>query len=234
VTFQNEKRFLIQAYFDNIEARLERLRRIADQSFTEEALILACCYLNGLAQARFVGVRDDTKLFTDLLRSYGGHPELFERVSRVEIIHRVNSDPFAPKELHEHAAVSQQIVTRFGDSASVNGDPTEAELLNALAAAPCVDPNNLKVNLWRYTYGAILYRRWRSPGVHAGEIDGAWDVETGQKVFPVGDDGAGSYYNTFGRLTFSATLVMDTLHRAFISIRAECLEKGAFPPELAA
>lgn len=230
---EDDKRSFIEAYFEDVEARIGRVAQIAAQGFTEEALILACCHLSGMAQLRYAGSRDDAKLFTQLVREYGGHPEVYERVSRREITRWTEKDPFAPKALQEHAAVSVEIGKRFGDEPSVAGDPTEVELIAALQGVPRMDMKNLEVNLWKYTYGAILYRRWRSPGVHRGAIDAPWEVETRRKVFGLGDNGQRAHYDSFDRLTFSETLVMDTLQRVFEALRAECLEKNVFPPELA-
>ncbi|MGE0552766.1 MAG: hypothetical protein AB7R55_04995 [Gemmatimonadales bacterium] len=232
MSVQNAKRSFIEAYFEDVEARIGRVAQIAAQGFSEEALILACCHLSGMAQLRYAGGRDDMRLFTRLVRDSGGHGEVYDRVSRREITCWTDKDPFAPKALQEHEAVGAEVAKRFGDEPSVAGDPKEGELLAALKGVPRIDLQNLEANVWRFTYGAILYRRWRSPGVHQGEIDAPWEVESRRKVFRLGDNGERAYYNSFHRLTFSERLVMDTLQRVFEALRAECLEKNVFPPEL--
>lgn len=233
MTDRDAKLEFIDAYFGDIDARLHRLDTIAAQELLEEAIILACCYLNGLARDRFAlpGSRDDTKIFTDFVRRYGGHPEIFGKISRREITHRSANDPFPPKQLHQHETVITAILARFGDSTKVTEDPTDTELLEVLSGIPRLDFNNLQLNLWRYTYGAVLYRRWRNSGVHQGQVGNRTNLE-GEKVYPKGDDGADVYYDTFGQLTFSAEFLLEILRTAARSLREECMQNALFPHEL--
>jgi hypothetical protein len=157
---------------------------------------------------------------------------MFERVSRIEITERTEKDPFAARELHDHTRIGREIVALFGASPVSDEDPTEAELLSALAGVPGIDLKNLEANLWRYSYGAVLDRRWRSQGVHEGQINAPWDGQTGIRVFPRGRDGAAVYYNSFGKLTFAGSFVMESLRNTFEGLRTECLRRTAFPFEL--
>jgi hypothetical protein len=216
----------IELYFDNIEARLALLDTTVAHGLVEEAFILTCCYLGGLARERFASSdnRDDMRLFTQLLRQYGSHPEVFEKISRVEITHRSIKTPFAPKALQQHNTVATAILARFGNETGVKNDPTEAELLQILSGIPRLDAENLRANLWRYTYGAVLYRRWRNTGTHVEVHTGA---ETSQEVYPSQANGPSVYYDLHERLAFSPTFLMNTLKFTFRTLRTECMEHMA-------
>lgn len=233
-TTRDDKLYFIEAYFEDIEARLNRLYTIVEQGLLEEALILACCYLNGFTLDRFGLPKggDDTKLFTQFLRQYDGESKVFDKVCLIEITHRSENDPFAPKALNQHNVVVAAILGKYGPGASVDNDPSEADLLQLLSGIPKLDGENLRLNLWRYTYSAVLYRRWRNTGVHEGRIGNRTDVASGKKIYPAGENGEGVYYDSFDRLTFSSTFVMATLQNAFTSLKEECVRDAVFPQEI--
>lgn len=192
------------------EAQLDRLDTIMKQELWEEAAIVSCCYLVGLARNRFASLRsrDDMHLFTLLLRQHSNRSDIFDKISRVEITCRTADDPCSPKALKQHATVTTAILAKFGNEVDTANDPTEADLLQTLSGIPQLDIENLRASLWRYSYGATLYRQWLESGRHPltlGNYTSPPDVS----------------YNLYNRLTFSAILLIDTLKEIAVSLRTE-------------
>jgi hypothetical protein len=228
----NNQSSLIEAQCKTTETSLRQLDAMAAQGFPGEAAVLACAYLNGLARDCFASLdeRDDMYLFTRLLRQHGRHSELFDRVSRVEITHRSAEDPFAPKTLHQHGIVTTAILAKFGNDADPNNDPTEAELLHLLSGIPRLNLETLRTNVWRYSYGAVLYRHWRNAGTHDAHPEPHTSEGINAETKPPKASGAQVWYDSRHRLVFSLDILTGTLRNVMMSLRDECANEGKTRP----
>ena len=63
------KKDFIIAFFDEFEGKISNLYKMISQSYLEEALILACCYIGGLASLRY-GLSNDRENFIKIIYDY--------------------------------------------------------------------------------------------------------------------------------------------------------------------
>lgn len=212
---RNTTRLRSETYVDNLTRRIDHLQTFLTQGYEEETLILACSYLHGLARDR-VAVSigsDDAHRFTQLLRQYGGHSHIFDRVSRTAIVHRTPNDPFAPKALHQHTVVVTAILARFGIDTNVENDPTEAELLDVLSGIPRLNEEHLRATLWRYTLGAVLHRQWQN----VGRSGNSCLCET-KELHGQGEH-FGVRYHEDGYLQWSPFIIVDTMRHILTTLQ---------------
>ena len=83
----------ILTYFDRIvEPKITNLDKIVDQGFIEEALTLALCYIDAMANFDREKRNDRKKTFINTIYDYSDFKELFSKISRIFLV-RTGRDP---------------------------------------------------------------------------------------------------------------------------------------------
>ena len=158
---QKEEWAMIEADFDNLERRADLLLRLKKMGFEEEALLLCCCYIEGMGNLYFGGGGRQLNFYR-ILKNFGGEEMLMH-------IH--------PKQLWIGLRTAKNLQT-IGQKIGITLRKVEKKLYTEEDVLALVahllnkeEMTKLKDNLWRGTLAALAYKEFRSPAVH--ELGGA-------------------------------------------------------------
>lgn len=153
------KRHPIEAYFEDLQRRVELLPRLSDAGYPDEALLLCCCRIESLGSSLYWPDDSAAKNFVRVLQEYGGeellwhvHPkQLIESLrERVPKLYRLIGDRLcAALASDEHALRSPNEI-----AAPLDGRLAPSEL------------KQLMQHLWRGTVASLVYSYLRGPLVH--------------------------------------------------------------------
>lgn len=156
------KREIVEAFFDEFETKVARLRKMYAGGFKDEAFTLCLVYIDRLASGYYGGKEGKNREnFCRALRERSGDP-LFA------MLH--------PREL------SEQVQQHFPDALSVIASLTAPQphtLLEESTVAAAISSSALDASkkqkliekLWRASIGSICYERIRGPAIHgAGSV----------------------------------------------------------------
>lgn len=226
----NGKSFFIEAFFEDVGEKVQRVERIANQNMPEEAITLACCYMDYLASQGFDGRGAHRENFVRFLLTYSSNSEMLRKISRLHVERE-------GEVLNDYVAIRKALEDEFGPEYRRDDDMGETDLIQFLRArVPGLDELNLRSNLRsRFSYAAVLYKEYRNPGVHEGGMAHAYDAETGRPVFLPAYEPSGKHKHVYYRgrsLRFSIQFILHLLSEAHRQLANECMEKTKFPHEL--
>jgi hypothetical protein len=147
----------IQAYFEDLDRRVMLLTRLDAADFPDEALLLCCCYIDGLAGSLYWPEEASARNFTKVLEQHGGEELLWH-------IH--------PKQLFEAFDSKKSLRSLASKIAGISGaddhrlrtaDEVVAELSGNLTAG---ETGQLRREVWRGTLSQLVYTRIRCQLVH--------------------------------------------------------------------
>lgn len=228
------KLYMIEAFFDDWRARIQRLQAMRDQGLIEESVTLVLCYLAALANYRFPELGTEWKRFARLILEYAD-PELaslFGKVSTVAL--RAGHEHKKPFHERDYGVMCELLVERFGETPSVSEEPDKPRLLAILRASGAgLDLRNVSANLDRYTYAGLLYLRLRYAGVHRGSISHTYDVERDLAVMRLGPRSELIYYAYPSEAPrFSDEAVFRVLSHVHKNLSDACTDNVCWPQEL--
>jgi hypothetical protein len=151
---------VMREHFAMWEARAEFLNQLAAQEHEEEALLLACCFIETLGNSLYGANKEGSKrTFVRVLVEHGGSPAFAGL--HPEGLRRWLHSWQGRKKSALAAKLDGPLKQTVGKLLS------EEEMLDALDQY--VEPNErewLKPHLWHATYAAILFTSVRSEAVH--------------------------------------------------------------------
>ena len=155
----------IKAFFKEMEQRTAFLHDLFRNRHRDEALLLCCCYIEGIGNYFFYPDKGSRENFVRILKKYSGN-ELFWHIH--------------PKQLQRGFADARSSRLRnLGKKLDAMFTGTERRLYSEneilKLANPVLAEDELKTltdSLWRGTFAAIAYERIRNEAVHRlGAVD---------------------------------------------------------------
>lgn len=225
----------IATYFDKIvQPKIDNLNKMVTHGFVEEALVLALCYIDAIANFDRPKRNDRKITFINTVYDYSNFKDLFSRISKIFLI-RMGRDISEAKtksgvSISHFQEVKSALLRKYGREndhlKEVDKDGVIQYLKTELRTC---DWQNLESNLDRFSYAAVLYERWRSAGVH--EMGLETSIHNGQPVIERNGHGDDIYY-TNDILCFSKEIVLSTLTNLHRNLKSECLCKIKWPCEV--
>jgi hypothetical protein len=165
-----DKLYFINAYFEELEVKIDRLRTLGIQSMRDEATILCLVYIDHLASGRyFDGTEKNKENFCRALRELSGDP-LFSKIHPRFLV-----------ELASGLKAARPIVPLIESHISRNPDRffEEAEIRQLILSSPLTPETKNAVisGLWKASTAALCYQRLRCPAIHG---PGAMDLSFSQ------------------------------------------------------
>jgi hypothetical protein len=147
----------IDAYFADLERRIALLPRLHAANYKDEALLLCCCYIDGLATNLYWPEEGSARNFVRVLQEHGGE-ELLCHVHPKELI-----EAFDSKRSLRNLAARIATLWGFNDHRLRALDEAITELSGGLAAG---EVNRLRTEIWRGTLAHLVYTTIRCQAVH--------------------------------------------------------------------
>ena len=150
----------IEAYFDDLRGRIDFLSELRDAGHQKEAMLLCCCYIDGLANRLYWPDTATHKNFVRAIAEFGVleflcriHPkQLYDSIARLQ-----------GRCAEEAAPILNALVAESG-TAVLRRDDVEGFI--ASRADPDIQ-GWISSNLWRGTLASIAYLGLRIPSVHS-------------------------------------------------------------------
>ena len=149
----------IEAFFDGLKERIAYLRELNEGGHDSEAMLLCCCYIDGLANHLYTGDDGSHRNFVRAIREFGDT----EWLTRIHIRQlRESFDKMRSNRAQEALVLLQSLPTN-----DLLDLPTRDDFL---AQIPSSTDDSLvgwlREQLWRGTLASIVYTRLRVPSVH--------------------------------------------------------------------
>jgi len=156
---ESAKREFIEAYFSNLEQRIKFTESLYEEQKAEpEALLLCCCYIEGIGNCLYPDETGSTKTFVRVLREHAGEPFLLS-------VHPRRLAEALPQKDSATAELAELIMNSWGAA--------PFELLNEddfiERARVSMSPDQLTAlrrEVWRGTIAALAYGEVRGRLVH--------------------------------------------------------------------
>ena len=224
----------ILTYFDRIvEPKITNLDKIVDQGFIEEALTLALCYIDAMANFDREKRNDRKKTFINTIYDYSDFKELFSKISRIFLV-RTGRDPSerntkSGRSISHYEEIKAALLEKYGRDNDHTQEMDKDGVIQYLKGklSTC-DWENLETNLDRFSYAAVLYERCRSAGVH--EMGFETPLQKGPPLFERNKQGEAIYYGDI--LCFSKEIIVSTLKNVHHNLKSKCLQEAKWPCEL--
>jgi hypothetical protein len=234
MTGKKAKLEFIRAFFDDIDQRNLRLQRLSELSFPEEAIILACCYIESLASFRYHKEYAGRQEFIRIIYEFSGHRTDFDKISWINLYKTgkaCSSKEAEGKPILGYEQIKAELLGLYGKHCDHRREMNKLALIDYLKSRGLkLDWMNVEANLDYFSYAAVLYERYRSRGVHRGRIATKWDY-TGRPVFGKSHSGDDVYYDG-NILYFSKEIIFDVLANISRTLRTMCMAEQNFPHEL--
>lgn len=148
----------IQAYFEDLQQRVMLLPRLDAANHRDEALLLCCCYIDGLAGSLYWPEEASARNFSKILEEHGGE-EVLWHIHPKQLLEAFDSK----KSLRGLAC---KIAGIFGapDHRLRTADEMVGELSGELTPA---ETEQLRREVWRGTLSHLVYTQIRCRLVHA-------------------------------------------------------------------
>lgn len=207
------KKEFIVAFYDEFEKKISNIKQIIEQSFIQEALILACCYIGALANFRY-GISKERDGFVKVIYEYSSYKNLYSKISWI-YFYKTGKNPSEKdkkgKPISNYEEIKVALLKIYGKKSNHHQEMDKNGVINYLKnQISNLALNNLETNLDMFSYAAVLYEKYRCAGVHVGSIATSWDVETGDPLFERNDQGEDIYYSE-NTLCFSKEIILATL-----------------------
>jgi len=169
----------IRAYFDELDRRIIFLEELFRNKHRNEALLLCCCYIEGLGSSLYWPNEGSCQNFVRVLKEYG-EVELFNAIHPKQLL-----IGFTNAKSRKIKKIAEQLEVPLSE---IMGQLyKENEIIEIVA--PILEEEEIKTlkqNLWRGTYAAIAYNRVRCQLVHdLSALDVSFDSTTfGDKPVP--------------------------------------------------
>lgn len=175
----------IKSWFDDLDNKIIFLDELYNNRHRNEAFVLCCCYIDWLAAALYWPEEQNNFNFVRILKEYGEH-EIFSYIHTKmleEALHKKTTN--RNKLVRKWVAIYNKIISKLQQARGRLYD--EREIICLLS--PLVNNSeieDIKKELWRGTYAAIVYAEVRIPSVHGlGPLDGLTFNNTTYKNRPV-------------------------------------------------
>ena len=165
---QRAKMRFIVAFFDDFYKKAGYLEELYRSKHGDEARILCSCYIDWLASALYWPNNQTNLNYVRSLREHSGK-EIFSHIHPKMLIEALSK---LSKRSKKWAAIQAKVSNKLGGAERrLYG---EQEIIDELA--PVLEPSevrDIKRELWRGTFAAIVYDRFRVASVHVfGPPDG--------------------------------------------------------------
>jgi len=156
----------IKAFFKDLESKIHFLDELYNSGRRDEAKVLCSCYIDALASNLYWPEERSNYNFVRILKEYSGeeiisyiHPKMLE-------------DAFSKKRRRKWEIIRNKILSTLRESRGQFYNEDEIiEILSPVVTEGELE--NIKEELWRGTYAAIIYHEVRIPSVHGfGTADG--------------------------------------------------------------
>lgn len=225
----------IGTYFDKIvEPKIANLEKMIDHGFIEEALTLALCYIDAIANFDRPKRGDRKTTFMNTLYDYSDFKESFSKISRIFIV-RKGRDPSekhtkSGTSLSNYEKIKEALLKIYGKNNDHHQEMDKDGVIRHLKQKlNTCDWSNLETNLDKFSYAAVLYERCRSAGVH--EMGFEADPINGKILFEKNCKGEDVYYSE-DILCFSKEIILTALKNIHKNLRKKCLDDAKWPCEL--
>ena len=147
----------IEAYFVNLDRRIALLRQLHESEYENEALLLCCCYIDGLATSLYWPDEGSARNFVRVLQQHGGET-LLCHVHPKQLFEAFDSKRFL-------RSLAARVARLWGsnDHCLRTLDEAAAELSGHL---PAEEASLLRNEIWRGTLAQLVYTRIRCQAVH--------------------------------------------------------------------
>ena len=225
----------ISTYFDKIvEPKIANLEKMIDRGFVEEALTLALCYIDAIANFDRPKRGDRKATFINTLYDYSDFRDSLSKISRIFIV-RKGRDPSEKDtksgiSLSNYEKIKEILLKKYGRNNNTRQEIDKDGVIQLLKQElNTCDWSNLENNLDKFSYAAVLYERCRSAGVH--ELGFETDLINGKASFEKNDKGEDIYY--YGDiLCFSKGIILKALKNIHKNLRKKCLNDAKWPCEI--
>lgn len=156
---RNAKAGFIDAYFDNLQERVDFLAELWSATKQDEALTLCCCYIDGIANHAYWDADASAHNFASVLMEFGGEPDLL-----------LHSPLSLVRWMEKSGAKGQDVLSK-----TLRAIP-EVELRKLFLPDDFYrfiesqyrhnDFGKVKKHLWRGSVAYIAYTHLRNPFVH--------------------------------------------------------------------
>lgn len=150
----------IEAYFDDLRTRIDFLKELHSSGHGDEAMLLCCCYIDGLATYLYWPDTGSHQNFVRAVKEFSPH-HFLARIHARQLLDAV-------ARLRSNRADSALPVLRALEH-TAGGALQEAEEIERFLAAQADDAARSWIlkNLWRGTLASIAYEGLRVPSVHS-------------------------------------------------------------------
>jgi len=170
----------IKAFFDDLDSKIAFLYELYNNGHRDEARVLCSCYIDWLASALYWPEERNNFNFVRILKEHGGeeifpyiHPKMLEDA----LLKKAKSNKWIAI-CNKMSPALQQARGRFYDEQEI------IDLLSPLLNNSEIE--DVKKELWRGTFAAIVYAQVRNLSVHSfGPPDGITFDNTTFKGKPV-------------------------------------------------
>lgn len=225
----------IDTYFDGIvQPKITNLHKMIDQGFSEEALTLALCYIDAMANFDRQKRNDRKITFINTVYDYSNYRRLFSKISKIFLISAGRDPPEKNTKSGTSISHFEEIKAALLEKYGRENDPLkemdkDGVIQYLRGKLKTCDWQNLKNNLDRFSYAAVLYERCRSAGVHEMGFETA--LHKGQPLFERNKQGDDIYY--YGDiLCFSKEIILSALKNVHQNLKSQCLEEAKWPCDL--
>jgi hypothetical protein len=171
---QKAKLKFIEAYFDDLERKIAFLEELFRDNHKEEALLLCCCYIEGLGNYLYWHEEGCWKNFVRILIEHGNN-RIFCHIHPLQL-QRAFANTNNPRSINK---IGEKLDSLLNES--VQKLFSEEEILELVR--PVLDEDELeklRERVWKGTFAAIAYEHIRNPLVH--EL-GAVEVSFSETTF---------------------------------------------------
>jgi hypothetical protein len=225
----------ITTYFDEIvQPKIRNVHKMIEQGYVEEALTLALCYIDAMANFDHSKRNDIKTTFINTIYDFSTFKESFSKISKIFLI-RTGRDPSDKNtkggtSIDKYEEIKAALLRKYGRDNDQQKEMTKDGVIEYLKGElHSCDWRNIEANLDRFSYAAVLYERWRSAGVH--EMGFETVLQNGQPLIERNRKGEDIYYHG-DILCFSKEIILATLNNVFQNLKSKCLLEVKWPCEI--
>lgn len=155
----SQKIFFIKAFFNDRQKKIDFLLELKVQGHSFEALLLCCCYIDGLASSLYWPAKKSEKHFVRVLECHG-EKEIFAYIHTMQLKNFLESS---------EARKSKPILKKVANKLDVNKNilHTKNNMLSIVRdVLESSEYEWLEERLWHGTVAAIIYSEIRCQLVH--------------------------------------------------------------------
>lgn len=158
---QKAKREFIGSFFDDFDKKVAYLEELYQSSLRDEARILCSCYIDAIASALYWPDERSNFNYVKSLKEHSGkeifshvHPKMLD-----EAVHKLSKRSGKWTTIHTKISETLQRTDK-----KLYREHEIIDLLTSLLKS--LEIKNIKQELWRGTFAAIVYDRFRIEAVH--------------------------------------------------------------------